>query len=42
MRTVIPAGPSPRRMPALTEAVREDLEAFDAMADALAAIASYQ
>ena len=42
VRTVIPAGPSPRQMPSLTAGVRADLGALDAMAETLAALMSYQ
>ena len=42
VRTVLSAGPSPRRMPALTDGLREDLGAVDAIADALAALVGYQ
>ena len=42
VRTVLPAANSPRRLPALTEGLREDLEAVDAMAAVLSEIAGYQ
>jgi len=42
VRTVIPAGPSPRRLPALTERLRADLQAFDAMAEVVASLVGYQ
>jgi len=42
VRTVLPAGPSPRRMPALTDGLRGNLEELDAIAQTLAALAGYQ
>lgn len=42
VRTVLPAAPSPRRLPAMTDGLRADLEAFDATARIVAEPGSYQ
>ena len=42
VRTILPAAASPRRLPALTDGLRENLEAVDAMAAVLAEIVGYQ
>ena len=42
VRTVLPAEPSPRRMPALTDGLREGLEELDAIAETMAMLIGYQ
>ncbi len=41
VRTVLPAATSPRRFPTLTDRLREDLEAVDAMAGVLSELTGY-